>query len=203
MNELRKIVASEFITLDGVMESPDKWSFKFWTEEIGKFKSDELFAADALLLGRVTYEIFASAWPNLTDAESWKRTKAAGGSVGVKPETNPFADRMNNIRKFVVSTALEKVEWNNSTLIERDVAEEIRRMKEEDGKDILIFGSGELINTLMQHDLIDEFRLLVYPVVLGEGKHLFKDEAKATLKLTEVKAFSSGVVLLRYKGTIE
>ncbi len=200
-SKMRRIVASEFITLDGVMESPDKWSFPFWIEEIGKFKFDELHASDALLLGRVTYEIFAAVWPNLTDQETWKRVKAAGGKVSAKPEANPFADRMNSIEKFVVSTALRKVEWKNSTLIKEDAVEEIRKLKEQDGKDILILGSAELVNVLMHHDLIDEFRLLVYPIVLGEGKRLFKDETKTTLRLNEAKAFGSGVVLLRYYGT--
>ena len=198
---MRKIVVSEFLTLDGVMESPEKWTFPFWTEQIGKVKSDELFESDALLLGRVTYELFAGAWPNLTDEDTWKMVKAAGGSFGEKPQTNSFADRMNSIQKYVVSTALQKAGWSNSTLIKGDVVEEVRKLREQDGKDILISGSGELVCSLMHHNLIDEFRLLVYPVVLGEGKRLFKEDAKATLKLVDAKQFSSGVVMLTYYGS--
>ncbi len=196
---MRRIVVSEFVTLDGVMEAPEKWSFPFWNEEIGKFKFDELFASDALLLGRATYEIFAKAWPSLTDEKSWERIKEAGGEVGDLPKENPFADRMNSIPKHVVSTTLEKVEWNNSRLLKGNVAKEAFKLKPQPGQDILIYGSGALVDTLMQHDLIDEYRLLVYPVVLGSGKRLFKDGSNKNLKLVEAKGFGSGVVLLRYQ----
>ena len=177
---MRKIIVTEFVTLDGVTEAPEKWSFPFWNEEIGKFKHDELFASDALLLGRVTYQGFAAAWPSRTDEEG-------------------YADRINSLPKFVVSTTLEKVGWNNSRLIKGNVADEVSRLKQQPGQDIVIHGSGTLVHTLMQHNLIDEHRLLVYPVVLGSGKRLFKDGSSATLKLVETKAFSSGAVLLRYQ----
>jgi dihydrofolate reductase len=174
-----KVVVTMFVSLDGVMEEP-AWTMPYWNDEIAKFKLDELFATDAHLLGRVTYQGFAAAWPSRTDE--------AG-----------FADRMNSLPKFVVSTTLEKVEWNNSRLIKENVAEEVSKLKQQPGQDILIAGSGTLVHTLMQHDLIDEYRLLVYPVVLGSGKRLFRDGSKATLKLVETKTFSSGVVLLRYQ----
>ncbi len=185
---MRKVIVSEFVTLDGVMEDPGGaekfehggWTMPYWNEEIGKFKFDELFASDALLLGRVTYQGFAAAWPSRTDE--------AG-----------FADRMNSLPKFVVSTTLGKVEWNNSRLIKGNVAEEVSKLKQQPGQDILIAGSGELVHTLMQHDLIDEYRLLVYPVVLGSGKRLFQDGSKTTLRLVETKRFDSGVVLLHYQ----
>ena len=196
---MRRIIVSEFVTLDGVMEAPEKWTFSFWNEEIGKFKSDELFASDALLLGRITYRIFADAWPSLTDEEDWKRVKEAGGEAGAKPKGNPFADRMNSIRKYVVSTTLEKAEWNNSRLIKENVVEEVSKLKKQPGRDILIAGSGSLVRTLMQNDLVDEYRLLVYPVVLGSGKRLFEEGDSANLELVEAKTFSSGVVLLRYQ----
>jgi len=196
---MRKIIVSEFVTLDGVMEAPDKWSFPYWNEEIGKVKFDELFASDALLLGRVTYQIFAGAWPSLTDEEDWKRVKEAGGQAGEIPKENPFADRMNSIPKFVASTTLDKLEWNNSNLIKGNVDEEVFRLKQKPGQDILIAGSSELVNTLMQHNLIDEYRLLVYPLILGSGKRLFGDGMKLPLKLLEAKTFDSGVVLLRYQ----
>jgi len=169
-----------FLTLDGVMEDPQKWSFPYWNDEIAKFKKDELFATDAHLLGRVTYEVFAAAWPSRTDE--------AG-----------FADRMNGLPKYVVSTTLEKAEWNNSTIIKENIAEEVSKLKRQPGQDILVAGSATLAQTLMRHDLTDEYRLLVYPIVLGSGKRLFKDGSKAGLKLVETKAFSSGVVLLRYR----
>lgn len=185
---MRKVIVSEFVSLDGVMEDPGGaekfehggWTMPYWSEEIGKFKFDELFASDALLLGRVTYQGFAAAWPGRTDE--------AG-----------FADRMNSLPKFVVSTTLKKVEWNNSRLIKGNIGEEVSRLKQQPGQDILVAGSGELVHTLMQHDLVDEYRLLVYPVVLGKGKRLFRDRDHATLKLVETKTFSSGVVALAYQ----
>jgi len=186
---MRKVVVSEYVTLDGVMEDPGGaegfehggWSFQFWNEEAAKFKFDELFASDALLLGRVTYQGFAKAWPSMTDE--------AG-----------FADRMNNLPKYVVSTTLEEVAWNNSRLIKGNIAEEVYKLKQQPGQDILIAGSGELVHTLMHHDLIDEYRLMVYPVVLGSGKRLFRDGSDTTvLRLVETKTFSSGVVVLSYQ----
>jgi len=177
---VRKLVVSEFVTLDGVAEEPGKWSFPFWSEEISKFKFDELFSSDALLLGRVTYQGFATAWPSMTDD--------AG-----------YAKRMNSFPKHVVSKTLEKLDWNNSHLIKGDVEREVSKLKQQPGQDLLVFGSGQLVNALMQHDMIDEYRLLVYPIILGSGKRLFSDANKATLKLVETKTFSSGVVLLRYQ----
>jgi len=177
---MRKIIVTDFVTLDGVTEAPEKWSFPFGNDEIAKFKQDELFASDALLLGRVTYQVFAAAWPSRTDEQG-------------------FADIMNGLPKYVVSTTLDKVEWNNSTLIKGNVADEVAKLKQQPGQSILIYGSGTLVHALMQHDLLDEHRLLVYPVVLGGGKRLFKDESSATLKLVESTAFGSGVVLLRYQ----
>ncbi len=185
---MRRIIVSEFVTLDGVMEDPGGaekskhggWSFQFWSDEAGKYKHDELFASDALLLGRVTYQGFADAWSSRTDD--------AG-----------FADRMNNLPKFVVSATLKQVEWNNSRLIKGNVAEEVSRLKQQAGQDILIAGSSQLVRTLMQDNLIDEYRLMVHPVVLGGGKRLFADGRHTTLKLAGTKTFSSGVVVLTYE----
>jgi dihydrofolate reductase len=196
---MRKIIVSEFLTLDGVMEAPDKWVFPYWNEEIGKVKFDELFASDTLLLGRLTYQIFADAWPSLTDEEDWRRVKEAGGQAGEIPKGNPFADRMNSIAKLIVSTTLNKVEWNNSSLIKGSVAEELSRLKQMPGQDILVAGSSQLVNTLMQHNLIDEYRLLVYPIILGSGKRLFQEGSKIMLNLIETRSFGTGVVLLRYQ----
>ena len=177
---MRKIIVTEFLTLDSVMEEPQNWSFPYWTDEIGKFKHDELFASDGQLLGRVTYEGFAAAWPGRTDKEG-------------------FADRINSLPKYVVSTTLKEAAWNNSKIIKKNAAEEIQKLKEQPGQDILVHGSATLVHTLMQHDLIDEYRLLVFPLVLGTGKRHFKDGVSAKLKLIESKIYSSGVVLLRYQ----
>jgi dihydrofolate reductase len=186
---MRRVVVSEFVSLDGVMEDPGGaeksehggWSFQFWNEEAAKYKFDELFASDALLLGRVTYQGFAEAWPSRTDEEG-------------------FADRMNSIPKFVVSTTLEEVEWNNSRLIKRNVANEVSKLKQQPGQDILVAGSGELVHTLMHHDLIDGYRIMVHPIVLGGGKRLFREGTeKKVLRLRETRTFSSGIVLLCYE----
>ena len=185
---MRKVVVSEFVTVDGVIEDPGGsegfahggWSFHSFSEEAAKYKYDELFAADALLLGRVTYEGFAEAWPSRTGDE--------------------FSDRMNGIAKFVVSTTLAELEWSNSTLIRENVAEEVSKLKEQPGQDILVAGSAKLVDTLRQHDLVDEYRLMVHPVVLGSGKRLFRDGSDTTgLRLVDAKTFGSGVVVLTYE----
>jgi len=177
---MRKLVVTEFVTLDGVVAEPQEWSFPYWTEEIGKFKYDEHFASDALLLGRVTYEGFAAAWPTRTDEQG-------------------FAERMNSLPKYVVSTTLNKLEWNNSHLIKENVPEEVAKLKQQAGMDIVVHGCPTLLQTLMQHDLVDEYHLLIYPIILGKGKRLFTDGTSASLRLTESKSFSSGVTLLRYE----
>ena len=173
---MRKITVSMFMSLDGVMEEP-KWTSPYWNDEIANFKDNELFAHDALLLGRVTYQGFAESWPSQTDEQG-------------------YADRMNSMPKHVVSTTLTTTEWNNSHLIKANVVEEIAKLKQQPGQDILVFGSDTLVQTLIQHDLVDQYNLLVYPVVLGSGKRLFGDESKASLKLIETKAFSSVVALI-------
>ena len=202
---MRKVIVSEFVTLDGVMESPDKWSIQFWNEEAAKFKFDELFASDTLLLGRVTYQLFAGAWSTMTDEDNLKDIKDAGGDIEAldidNDNKNPFSDRMNSIAKYVVSTTLEEVEWNNSKLIKGNIKEEITKLKQQSGQDILVEGSALLVDSLMQLDLIDEYRLMVFPIVLGSGKRLFKDTSdKKVLKLEDVKSFRSGVVVLTYKS---
>ena len=169
---MRRIVVSEFVTLDGVMEDPggaegfDRggWAFQFERGPDGdKFKLDEVLEADALLLGRKTYEGFAKAWPTVTD------------EVG-------FAEKMNSMPKYVVSSTLESADWNNSTVINGDVAEEVAKL---DGN-ILVAGSAQLVQMLMDHDLVDEYRLMIYPVLLGSGKRLFKDGVDQTaLQLVE------------------
>lgn len=181
---MRKVIVTEFMSLDGVIQDPQNWSFPYWTEEIGNFKHAELFASDAQLLGRVTYEGFAAAWP--------ERTDEAG-----------FADRINSLPKYVVTTTLKKAEWNNSHIIKDNVADAIAKLKQQDGQDILVHGSPTLLKTLVKHDLVDQYNLLVYPIVLGEGLRLFDEGTKTKLKLVETKTYSSGVVGLIYHPTHE
>jgi dihydrofolate reductase len=189
---MRKVVASEFVSLDGVMEDPS-WTFQFSSEEQEKFKFDELTASDALLLGRVTYDGFAAAWPNMM--EQYRGPRQA--------ELGEYADMMNGYPKFVVSTTLEEAGWNNSTLIKENLVEEVSRLKRQPGKDVLIFGSGDLVNTLMQYDLIDEYRLMIFPIIVGSGKRLFEGGGdQKVLRLVDSKMFGSGVVLFyRPAGT--
>ena len=174
---MRKIVVTEFLSLDGIMENP-AWTFPYWNDDIAKFKADETLAGDALLLGRVTYQGFAAAWPQSKDAG---------------------ADYFNGVRKYVVSTTLDKLEWNNSRLIKDNVVAEITKLKQQDGKDITVHGSATLVQTLIQHDLVDRYRLLVYPVVVGKGKRLFQEGTTATLKLVEARSLSSGVAAFIYE----
>src|SRR5258706_8919765 len=174
---MRKLVVTEFLSLDGVMEEP-AWTFKYWNDETAKFKGEETSASDALLLGRVTYQGFAAAWPQSKDEG---------------------AEYFNGVRKYVVSTTLHKVEWNNSRLIKDNIVEEITKLKQQDGKDITVHGSATLVQTLIQNDLVDRYRLLVYPVVLGKGKRLFQEGTMTTLKLVEARSLSSGVAALIYE----
>jgi dihydrofolate reductase len=177
---MRKLIVTEYLTLDGVFEAPNTWSFPFWNDEAAAFKHKELFASDALLLGRVTYEGFAAAWPTMTS-------------------TGDFGERMNSIAKYVVSSTMDKAEWNNSTIIKGDIAAEFAMLKEQPGMDILVAGSADLLPLLMKNNLIDEYRFMIYPVVVGKGKRLFNDKGvKADLKLIDVTSLSSGIVILTY-----
>jgi dihydrofolate reductase len=180
---MRKVVVSVYTSLDGIIQPLD------WMpppaggrEERGNYARDLLFAADALLLGRETYEIFAQTWPARTAADD------GPGEAG-------FIDRINRLPKFVASTTLkEPLAWN-ATLLKGDVAKEVATLKQQPGQDMLMFGCGELARTLMQHDLIDEYRFWVYPVVAGEGTRLFGG-SKAALKLVDTKTFRAGFVVL-------
>lgn len=175
---MRKVVVSEFISLDGVIENP-AWTFQFESEERDQYKFNELKAADALLLGRVTYEGFAAAWP------------------GMAEQTGEYGAWMNGYPKYVASTTLDKTEWNAS-LIEGDLGTAIKQLKEQPGRDILIFGSGTLVASLLREDLVDEYRLMTFPIVLGEGQRLFTEGLKTTLELAEVTPLGAGVVVLTY-----
>jgi dihydrofolate reductase len=178
---MRKLVVTEYVTLDGVFEEPGHWSGPFFNDEAGKFKCDELFESDVQLLGRLTYEGFAAAWPNYKD------------DVG-------FADRMNGMPKYVVSTTLEKADWNNSHIIRGNVPEEVAKLKQQEGMNILVAGSGQLVETLLANGLVDEFRFMLHPIVLGSGKRLFRDGIETTvMNLVGTKSFGSGIVILTYE----
>jgi dihydrofolate reductase len=178
----RKLVAYEYVTLDGVMESPEAWQFPYFSDDVADFIKTQILEFDAILLGSATYEIFAANWPQRTHNE-----------FGI-------ADKLNRAPKFVVSSKLAKADWNNTTLIKGKVASQIAKLKRQPGGDIALIGSATLLQSLMESDLIDEYRLLVHPIVMGQGKHLFNDVSLITsLKLVETSVFSSGVVLLRYQ----
>ena len=186
-----RIVVTEFVSLDGVMEDPGGaegyehggWSFQVSRGDEGdKFKLDELVDAEAQLLGRVTYEGFAKAWPSITDE--------AG-----------FAAKMNSMPKYVVSSTLTNPEWQNTTVLSGDVAEEVSKLKQEVDGNILVAGSAQLVQALIEHDLVDELRLMVYPVVLGSGKRLFgKTSDKKALRLADSKVVGDGVQILVYES---
>ncbi|MBA2713002.1 MAG: dihydrofolate reductase [Rubrobacteraceae bacterium] len=180
---MRKIVAAEFLSLDGVMESPEQWHFDYFNDEMGQAVGEGFAASDALLMGRVLYEEWAAYWPNQD------------------PEENPVAATMNGVRKYVVSTTLEEpLEWNNTSLIRENVAEELSELKRQPGKDIVISGSGVLVGSLLDDGLIDELKLMVHPVVVGSGKRLFEEgEERTALELVDSKIFSTGVVYLTYR----
>ena len=184
-----RIVVTEFVSLDGVMEDPGgsehskhgAWTFKFNRGEEGnKFKVDEVQNAEAQLLGRVTYEGFAEAWPTRTG--------------------DPFSDKFNSMPKYVVSSKLKSADWNNSTILKGDVVEEVSKLKEKVRGDILVSGSAKLVQTLIANDLVDQLNLMVFPVILGSGKRLFgeTDDLK-TLQLAESKTVGDGVAIMVYK----
>jgi dihydrofolate reductase len=187
-----RIVVTEFVSLDGVMEDPGGaesfehggWSFAFDRGDEGnKFKLDETMASTALLLGRKTYEGFAEAWPS-RDGE--------------------FADKFNTMPKYVVSSTLENPEWTNSTVLKGDVVKEVAKLRDEQDGDIVVHGSAQLVQTLVDNDLVDELRLMVFPVVLGSGKRLFgKTGDKKTLELADSKIVGDGVAILTYRPARE
>ena len=182
-----RIVITEFLSLDGVMEAPggEEFKYKGWSfefdrgEEGNKFKLDETMASDAMLLGRVTYEGFANAWPS---------------------REGEFADRFNSMPKYVVSSTLNEPDWTNTTVVDGDLAEVVSELKGRHERDVLVHGSCQLVQELIDRDLVDELRLMMFPVVLGTGKRLFGDTTEMKpLKLAESKAVGDGVVILVYR----
>jgi len=185
---MAQIIVTEFVSLDGVMEDPggaEDFEYGGWTFEIDRgeegnaFKLDETMESDALLLGRVTYEGFAAAWPS---------------------REGEFADKFNSMPKYVVSTTLRSPEWQNTTVIDGDVADGVSRLRREQDGNVVVHGSARLVQTLLEHDLLDELRLMVFPVVLGKGKRLFGDtSAKKPLQLAESRTVGDGVAILVYR----
>ncbi len=182
-----RIVVTEFLSLDGVMEAPGGEDFKYpgWSFEYDRgddgnqFKLDEAFDAEALLLGRVTYEGFANAWPE---------------------REGEFADKFNEMPKYVVSSTLTDPEWNNTTVLEGDVVESVAKLRGEIDGNAYVHGSRQLVQTLIENDLVDELRLMIFPVVLGTGKRLFGETSdKKSLKLRESKTVGDGVGILVYE----
>jgi dihydrofolate reductase len=197
---MRKLVVTTFVTLDGVMQGPGGpnedqsngfehggWNATLWDDGMGEIMDGQLNQAEALLLGRKTYEIFAAHWPRM-------------------PEDDPVAAKLNGMPKYVASTTLDTAEWQNSTLLKGKVPDEVAKLKDQPGGDIQVIGSGNLIQTLLKHDLVDEFVLWVWPVLLGEGKRLFADGTiPKALKLVDTKVSSTGVAVQTYQtaGTPE
>lgn len=177
---MRKLVVAEFLTLDGVMEAPEKWNSNYMNdEEMTNDILEDFTASDSLLLGRTTYQFLEERWP---------------------VRTGEMADKFNNLPKYVVSTTLQKAEWNNSAIINVNVIEEIKKLKDQSGKNILVWGSNALVQTLMRDKLVDEYKLYVYPLTLGTGKHLFeKGNTAQTLKLINTRIFPTGVIALIYQ----
>jgi dihydrofolate reductase len=185
---MSRIVAAEYVTADGVMQDPGGvgeiedggWSNPYWSDELAKFQTDLLFASDALLLGRITYEGFAASWPDL------------------EHEAGEFATKMNTMPKYVASRTLKETEWNAS-LIHGEIPDEVEKLKQRSGQTLLIYGSGALVNTLLPHDLIDQYRLMIHPVVLGHGKRLFRAGDRTLLRLVDANTTSTGVLIADYE----
>jgi dihydrofolate reductase len=189
---MRKLIINTFVTLDGVMQAPGGpeedptggfkyggWSVNYWDEMMGKVMADSLSEPFNLLLGRRTYEIFAAHWPYI--------------------KNDPVADKFNFIQKYVVSRSLKNVDWKNSFIIKNNVVQEIKKLKDKDGPELQVHGSGNLIQTLIKENLIDEFRLWLFPVLIGKGKRLFGEGTYASnLKLTETKSSTTGVIISTY-----
>ncbi|MBZ9752856.1 dihydrofolate reductase family protein [Deinococcus sp. HMF7604] len=179
---MRKVIVTEFLTLDGVYEDSTLWQ-RDYSPDDGGFKRAELFESGGLLLGRVTYEGFAQYWPT-----------ASG--------TGTFGERMNTLPKFVATTTRTNLKWN-ATALQGDVIAGVEALKRQEGQPLLVYGSGTLVKTLLRHGLVDELRLMVYPLVLGHGKRLFSEEDRLPLRLIDSKDMGAGVLLLTYEPVHE
>jgi dihydrofolate reductase len=176
---MRKLKLAMYVSLDGVVEGP-AWTGPYWSDQLSDLQSEYLYSSDALVLGRVTYEGFAAAWPAMEES------------------TGDFGKKMNSMPKFVASRTLTSGEWN-ATILEGELADEVTKLKQEDGGDLLIYGSGDVVDELTRHDLIDEYRLMVHPVVVGSGKKLFQGLTETVdLKLADTVTTDTGVAVLTY-----
>lgn len=175
---MRTIVESTLVSADGVVGDPPQWAMGYRDEEVQAEALERLSGCDAMLMGRGTYELFAATWPG-----------QAGG----------FADRMNGIRKYVFSSTLPSADWNNSTLVRGDAVAEVTRLKQQDGRELAVYGHGTLAQTLMAAGLVDELRLSIHPVLVGKGRLLFRDGLARPLRLVGTRAFGTGVVVLSYR----
>ena len=175
---MRKLKLAMYVSLDGVVEEP-AWTGPFWNDELAQLQADYLYSSDALVLGRVTYQGFAAAWPGMEEA------------------TGDFGKKMNSMPKFVASRTVDEPEWN-ATIMDGDLAAAVEKLKSEDGGDLLIYGSGDLVDQLTDLGLIDEYRLMVHPVIVGLGKRIFNNKVQTPLKLVDTKTTSTGVLITTY-----
>jgi dihydrofolate reductase len=178
---MRKVIVSTYVTLDGRVDELQEWTVPYNDDGAAKYHTDLLANSDGLLLGRKTYEIFAALWPSLS------------GKL-------PYVDKLNAMAKYVASATLKDPEWENSHLIEGDAVEGVARLKQQPGKDLVMYGCHDLMHSLLEHGLIDEYRLLVHPVVLGKGRSLFKDGGeRVNLHLVDTTVIPPGVAILTYQ----
>ena len=175
---MRKIIESTLVSLDGVIGDPPTWVGDYLDEEFQKDALERLLESDAMLMGRRTYEMFANTWAARTD---------------------PFASRINDMRKYVFSSTLEEADWKNSIVVKGDVVTEVRKLKQQAGRDLVMYGHGLLAQTLLKHGLLDELRVSIFPVIVGRGKLLFRDDESTTLKLVATESRRTGVVVVRYQ----
>jgi dihydrofolate reductase len=175
---MRRLIESTLLALDGVIGEPGVWASEYFDREAQEKALEQLMASDAMLMGRHTYETFSQTWPSLS---------------------GPYPDRMNGIRKYVFSSTLQETDWNNSTILRGDVAAEVTKLKQESGQDLVMYGHGQLGETLLEHNLLDELQFAIYPLLVGRGRLLFREGQKTTLKLIETKTLKTGVVVLTYQ----
>jgi len=175
---VRKVIESTLVSADGVIGDPPAWAMEYRDAEVQQEALERLAGTEAMLMGRGTYELFSAVWP---------------GQIG------DFADRMNSIRKYVFSSTLEQADWNNSTVVRGDAVAEVAKLKQQDGRDLALYGHGRLAQTLLERGLVDELRLSIHPVMVGSGQVLFRDGQKQALKFAGAKTFGTGVVVLTYQ----
>ena len=175
---MRKIIESTLVSADGVIGDPPRWAMEYRDAEVTDEALERLASADAMLMGRGTYELFSAVWPG---------------------QSGEFADRMNSIRKYVFSSTLDKADWNNTVIVSGDVTAEVSRLKQQDGQSLALYGHGLLAQTLLEHGLVDELRLSIHPVLAGRGQLMFRESAKTPLKLFAAKTLGTGVVVLSYQ----